>query len=111
MRLETQPESPDPSLYDNARGWLKIKTKATRQPAIWIPVTCKVTYHCNSVFLAVTPVDGIGTQDVWRTRVWFEDPGLNLCDDQPPAEQLAAYYEAKRKARLEAAGFIEEDEE
>lgn len=104
------PNPSDPSIYENARGWLMTKTQYSQWPPIWFPVICRPTYNCGRMDLIIRPVDGIGEQVVWRTRVFFEDEKLNLCQDAPPQEQLDAYYEAQRQARIAAASDDEDED-
>jgi len=104
----------DPALYVNARGWLRVLNTQLKMHPIWVPVICNPQYNCGRMDLLIRPVDGIGEQCVWKTRVWFEDDSLNLCEDRPTQEDLDAYAESKRIVPddddvVYSDGFIVED--
>lgn len=102
---------PDPSLYENAHGFLCVRNVNANAPPIWVAVSVRPIMQFGRLDLVVTPTDGVGTQTVWKNKVWFPNEEINLCPEAPDPEAIEAYWKAKKAARRDDDGFQTEEED
>ena len=76
----------DPALYQNTRGWLRIKASIHGKPPIFAPVDVQPIMQCGQIRLQIKPIGGAGTTVVWCSSVWFADSEINECEDTPDDE-------------------------